>query len=136
MDHDEFIGKVQQRTDLSDRGEALDAARAVLSTLGERILSDEADDLAAQLPPELGRHLEEAEANQQFDFAEFAERVADRAEYADVEDDPERSIEAVMSVVVETVGRGEIQDVVQNLPRNEGYGELLDVEPEIDESRV
>jgi uncharacterized protein (DUF2267 family) len=37
MQHDEFIGQVQNRAKLPSRGEAEGATRATLETLGERI---------------------------------------------------------------------------------------------------
>lgn len=37
MDHDGFIGPVQNRAELASRGAALSASRATLQTLGERI---------------------------------------------------------------------------------------------------
>ena len=50
MDHDSFIGEVQNRAELASRGEALSATRATLETLGERIEEGQATNLAAQLP--------------------------------------------------------------------------------------
>jgi uncharacterized protein (DUF2267 family) len=139
MDHDTFIGKVQQRADLSNRGEADTATRATLTTLGERIEEGEADDLAAQLPVEIDRYLEEAESGQRFDFEEFAARVADRVELDSLADRPGQLAQAVMSVVADATDTGQLQDIVTHLPQDEGYGRLLDFaeeEPEIDEEEV
>lgn len=52
MQHDVFIGQVQQRAKLPSRGDAERATRAALETLGERIPSGFATNLAAQLPVE------------------------------------------------------------------------------------
>lgn len=139
MDHDTFIGKVQQRADLSDRGEADTATRATLTTLGERIEAGEADDLASQLPVEIDRYLEEAESGQRFDFEEFAARVAERVEVESLADRPGQLAQAVTSVVADAVDTGELREVVTHLPQDEGYGRLLDFaaeEPEIDEEEV
>jgi uncharacterized protein (DUF2267 family) len=139
MDHDTFMGKVQQRADLSNRGEADTATRATLTTLGERIEEGEADDLAAQLPVEIDRYLEEAESGQRFDFEEFAARVADRVELDSLADRPGQLAQAVMSVVADATDTGQLQDIVTHLPQDEGYGRLLDFaeeEPEIDEEEV
>ena len=139
MDHDTFMGKVQQRADLSNRGEADTATRATLTTLGERIEEGEADDLAAQLPVEIDRYLEEAESGQRFDFEEFAARVADRVELDSLADRPGQLAQAVMSVVADATDTGQLQDIVTPLPQDEGYGRLLDFaeeEPEIDEEEV
>lgn len=75
IDHDTFIGKVQQCAELDSRGEADSTTRAVLTTLAERIQGDEAEALAAQLPIEIDRYLEEADSGQRFDFETFAVRV-------------------------------------------------------------
>lgn len=85
MQHDEFIGLVQQRAKLSSRGEAERATRASLETLGERIPEGTAEHLAAQLPHEIGEHLRRTEVyggvgtGERFDLQEFVGRVARRA---------------------------------------------------------
>lgn len=139
MDHDSFIGKVQQRGDLANRGEADTATRATLTTLGERIEAGEANDLASQLPVEIDRYLEEADSGQRFDFEEFAARVADRVELDSLADRPGQLAQAVMSVVADATDTGEVQDLLTHLPQDEGYGRLLDFaaeKPEIDEEEV
>lgn len=84
MQHDQFIGLVQDRARLSSRGQAEGAARATLETLGERIPDDLALNVAAQLPPEIGEHLRRAAredgdgTGEPFGFDEFAHRVAER----------------------------------------------------------
>ena len=133
MDHDDFLGTVQQRADLSSRGEADTATRAVLTTLGERIQDGEANDLASQLPIEIDRHLEEADSGQQFDFEEFASRVAERVELDSLADRPGQLAQAVMSVVADATDTGQFQEVVTHLPQDEGYGRLLDFAEEMDE---
>src|SRR5690606_24477526 len=57
MQHDELIGQVQARARLSSRGAAERAVRSTLETLGERLPEGLADNLAAQLPQEIGEHL-------------------------------------------------------------------------------
>lgn len=85
MQHDEFLGHVQQRARLASRGEAARATRATLETLGERIPEGLADNLAAQLPHEIGEHLRRTEAyggagtGERFDRRDFIARVASRA---------------------------------------------------------
>ncbi|WP_227352898.1 DUF2267 domain-containing protein [Haladaptatus salinisoli] len=126
MDRDTFIDTVQQRADFSSREEATDATQAVLTTLGERITENEAEDLAAQLPAGLDDQLTEADSHaNQFSFEEFAEKVADRADADAVADDPRTASQAVSDAVQEAVGTGEFQDVISQLPENEEYGGLL-----------
>ncbi|BFO19174.1 hypothetical protein SHKM778_55620 [Streptomyces sp. KM77-8] len=60
MHHDEFIGKVQALTRLPDRGTSEQAARAVLSTLAERLPAGLTEHVAAQLPPTLAAPMREA----------------------------------------------------------------------------
>ncbi|RFS82406.1 DUF2267 domain-containing protein [Actinomadura spongiicola] len=85
MRHEEFIGKVQNRGRLSGHGEAERATRSVLETLGERIPEGLADNLAAQLPHEIGEHLRRTEiyggagSGERFGRHDFIERVAHRA---------------------------------------------------------
>lgn len=90
MRHDEMIGKVQAVAQLSDRGSAEQATRAVLWTLGERLPSGLAEHAAAQLDPELAGCLRPADGapgpdgvrgahGERFDLAVFAARVAARA---------------------------------------------------------
>jgi uncharacterized protein (DUF2267 family) len=57
MKHDEFIGQVQHRARLRSRGAAERATRVTLETLAERLVGGEANDLASQLPLEIGHHL-------------------------------------------------------------------------------
>lgn len=82
MNHDEFVGHVQHLAHLPSRGDAESIIRATFETLGERLQSESAEHLAAQLPPELGRHL----MNRHFEhltLRDFNERVAER-EHHDV----------------------------------------------------
>lgn len=57
MQHDEFVGQVQARARLDSRGAAETAIRSSLETLAERIQPTLAENLAAQLPQEIGEHL-------------------------------------------------------------------------------
>ncbi|SFO48853.1 MULTISPECIES: DUF2267 domain-containing protein [Actinomadura] len=85
MRHEEFIGQVQDRARLGGWGEAERASRATLETLGERVPEGLADNLAAQLPHEIGEHLRRTEvyggagSGERFDRHGFIERVAIRA---------------------------------------------------------
>ncbi|NRQ39660.1 DUF2267 domain-containing protein [Nonomuraea sp. NN258] len=89
MQHDQFIGQVQARAHLGRRDQAERASRATLETLGERIPDGLADNLAAQLPHEIGENLRRVEAFDQagtgehFGRQEFIHRVADRAGVAE-----------------------------------------------------
>lgn len=110
MKHDDFIGQVQARARLDSRGAAETATRATLETLGERLPEGLATNTGAQLPVEIGRHLEQ-ERTERFDLDEFWQRVADR-ETAGVEL-PQAAFHsrAVMSVVAEAVTGGQLEKI-------------------------
>jgi uncharacterized protein (DUF2267 family) len=81
MDHDEFIGQVQSRARLDSRGAAEQATRATLETLGERLSEGAAENLAAQLPHEIGEHRRRTSSGQgeQLDLGDFFARVTERS---------------------------------------------------------
>ena len=129
MKHSEFIGKAQQRMEFGERGQAVRATRAALWTLGERLQEGEATDLAAPLPVDVDFYLRESESGQQFDFDEFVERVAERADAE--ESDALFYAQAVVSLVAEVVPGGEIENVQNNLPDDyEPLFELVGVDEE------
>lgn len=134
MDHDTFIGEVQNRAELASRGAALSASRATLQTLGERIQEGEATNIAAQLSDELGRFLEErADTTESFDFQEFISRVAERDENLGNEhgiDDDDLSAAAlharsVVDVLDEAITEGQLQDLQAQLP--DDYTDLFEL---------
>ncbi len=117
MQHDEFIGQVQQRARLDSRGAAEQATRAALETLSARLAGGLPSNLAAQLPPEIGRHLErEDDRAEQFGLQDFYERVAEaQSEGVDL---PQAALHtrAVLSVLDEAVGGTKLDDVREQLP--------------------
>jgi uncharacterized protein (DUF2267 family) len=123
MDFSEFVGHLQHRLELPGEGEALRAARATLTTLGERLQAGEADDLAASLPMEIDRFLRVADSGQRFDFEEFVGRVAERGAC----DRAAAAYRAKVTValVSEVVARGELDQVRAQLP--DDYGPLFEL---------
>lgn len=114
MQYDEFIGKVQNGAAMPSRGDAERLTRTVLENLGARLQKDEANDLAAQLPQELGRHLLHAETLEKFGLNELFQRVAegegvDRAEAV-------YRTRVVIEALMQASSKGEIQDVLAQLP--------------------
>jgi len=128
MQHDEFIGEVQNRCDLASRGEAIRASRAVLTTLGERLQPGEASDLASPLPMELDFFLHDANSGQIFDYDQFVQRVSERAN-ADPAD-ANYYAQAIVDVTSETVQTSELQDVMGQLP--DDYDDLFELVGESD----
>ncbi|WP_229380147.1 DUF2267 domain-containing protein [Haloterrigena salifodinae] len=99
-----------------------------MTTLSERIQPDDAENLGAQLPDELGRFLEEVDDVERFDFDEFVNRVTEREEIG-VDDQADAAFHArvVMDVVAETVTNGEFEDIERQLSEDAGYGQLFEI---------
>lgn len=116
MQYDEFVGEVQNRARLPSRGDTVRAIQATLETLAERIDPGEADDLAAQLPPELGTFLRDVETTERFSVDDFFLRVAAK-ETADLPDAAHHA-RAVIAVLQEAVTTGEMDDIRAQLPDN------------------
>lgn len=122
VEHDEFIGHVQARLRLDSRGAAERATRATLETLGERIPEGLADNLAAQLPQEIGEHLRRTitwggqATGERFDRHEFVRRVAARSGA----DEPVAAYQArgVLEVVDEATTGGVVDKVRAALPED------------------
>lgn len=116
MTYDEFVEQVQQRGRLSSRAAAERATRVVLETVGERLAGGEPEDLAAQLPPEIGRYLLEplAGAAVPYDSQDFYELVSQR-EGVDVQI-AAHHVRAVAAVLRDAVSAGEWQDVLAQMP--------------------
>ncbi len=115
MQFDQFIGQVQHRARLAATDEAIRATRTTLQTLAERLTEGEADDLAAQLPQEIGRYLQEVENHaERFSLDDFFRRVSER-EGVELPDAVHHA-RAVISVLNEAVTQGELRDVRAQLP--------------------
>jgi uncharacterized protein (DUF2267 family) len=123
MKHDEFIKHVQSAAQFNSREEAEHATRATLEALKERIVGNEASQLAAQLPQELGQYLRgrEGENGQYFRLEEFIQRVSQKE---GVEPTAARNhARAVFAVLQQAVTPGEWADVRSNL--SEDYEDLF-----------
>lgn len=123
MKYAEFIKHVQTVAQLDSREAAEQATRATLETIAERIVGDEASQLAAQLPHELGPCLRghEGENGNPFTLQEFYQRVSRKASL-----DPVAAAvqaRAVFAVLNEAVTPGEFADVKANF--SEDYSELF-----------
>lgn len=130
MNYDEFVGQVQNRARLATGGEAVRAIHATFTTLGTRLYGQEAQNLAAQLPPELGEYLTTGD-NESFSLDEFFERVAEE-EGSDLPDAVHHA-RVVVSVLQDAVSIGEIADVRAQLPAD--YNPLFEAGAEGDLDR-
>lgn len=125
MDYSEFLGQVQHRLELDSQGEAERVTRVTLETLGERLEPGEADDLAAQLPEEIGHHLTTHEGPESFGWGGFVDRLMERGERRpDERADVVYEAQVVTALVAESVTVGELDDVVGQLP--EEFGDLFE----------
>ena len=113
MQFDEFMGQVQSRARLASTGEALEAVRATLATLSERVAGGAATNLAAELPSALGEYLKDR-APERFDLDEFFRRVSEK----EGQGLPQAVFHArvVMEVVREAVSAGSIDKIRDQLP--------------------
>lgn len=114
MTHDEFVGHVQHCAELPSRGAAEAIIRVTLETLGERLQKNAAKHLAAQLPPEIGRHLLGADHFEHLNLEEFYSRVAARENTDSVK--AAGSVSAVIQTLREAVSPGAMGKLRQQLP--------------------
>lgn len=123
MKYDEFIKHVQSVAQLNSHEEAERATTATLETIRDRIVGDEAKDLASQLPKELGEFLRgrEGENGQTFSMQEFISRVSEKEGV-----DPVNTVihvRAVFTVLQSAVDVGEFADFQANF--SDDYAELF-----------
>lgn len=109
----QFLGNVQERAQIDSKEQALNAIRATFETLSERLKGGESLDLAGQLPAMLQGSFDVGHG-ERFDLEEFCHRVANRE---GVDDEQARQhVQAVLEVTSEAVSKGEIDDVIAQLP--------------------
>jgi uncharacterized protein (DUF2267 family) len=126
MRFDEFINRVQERTRLDTREDAITITRAVLETLGERLDRKVRNGLEAQLPNELKEFLlARTEDTNRYNREEFYNRVGARADLK-FEDAKERTRQ-VLAVLRQAIAEGEVQDILESLPDEyaDVFGEQL-----------
>ncbi len=115
MQMQDFVGQVRNGARLTSREQALNATRATLETLAERLGADGSRNLAAQLPEGIGQYLHGREAiAEQFSRDEFLKRVSAREGV-----DPPVSIRharVVLDTLTQAVTPGEIRGVLDHLP--------------------
>jgi len=116
MQYDEFIGQVQHRAQLASSGEAVAATRATLETLAERLAGGATENLAAQLPQEIGLYLLGATAGSgdRFSLDDFFALVSIR-EGVDLPKSVHHA-RVVIEVLSEAVSPGEIRKICAQLP--------------------
>lgn len=126
MKFDEFIGQVQNRARLASEGEALNATKATLRVLGQRLAGGEAEDVAAQLPSQLQEYLLRDGYQESFGVQEFFRRVS-ALEKVDLPESVHHT-RAVISVLRDAISPGEFKDMMDQLP--DEYKPLFEGQPE------
>jgi uncharacterized protein (DUF2267 family) len=112
----EFYRKVRDRLGLADIEEAETATRSVLAALADRITDDEANDLASQLPTELGDFIRRRTGPpQEMDMDTFISRIQSDLDLEEWQH-AANVTRGVFSVLKEAVSEGEWRDVVSQLP--------------------
>jgi uncharacterized protein (DUF2267 family) len=116
MQTQEFLRQVQAKAHLATLGEAMQATRATLETLAERLGPEEAQHLAARLPHELQLLLIDASAllPERFSSIEFLLRVCAR-EGIDMPESTDHA-RAVIDVLTRALSSDEAIDVLDRLP--------------------
>ena len=127
MQYSEFLGQVQHRASLDSEQAAEKAERTTLETLSERLGPGEADDLGAQLPEEIGRHLSKIDDVESFSWDGFVDRLVERRDIDSRDDRADAVFEAqvVMEVVDEAVSPGELRQVRDQLSAD--FDELFEL---------
>lgn len=121
MHYDEFVAKVRDRGEYTNRAEAEQAIRAVLGLLGQRLARSEAKDLAAQMPGELQDVLLAAEPGGAFGVQGFLRRLAEQLPAT--EETARWDASAVLTTVAEAVTGGQLNQLLSVL--QSGYAELF-----------
>ncbi len=111
----EFVGQVQHGARLASMELALNATRATLVTLAERLGADDSRHLAAQLPDGIGQYLDGRDAvAEDFPPDEFLKRISAREGVETPAAD--YHARAVLGALRQAVSSGEIRTVLGHLP--------------------
>ena len=111
-----FITRVQQLGNLSDRDETERAIHATLGSLAETITGGQMGDLAPALPVELRPEIDEGRGQARpFDKGTFLDRISGQIDTVDI-DKTERQARAVLRTLYEWAPEGEVDDTLAQLP--------------------
>ncbi|MEA2231448.1 MAG: hypothetical protein QOD83_1264 [Solirubrobacteraceae bacterium] len=114
LTYTDFLAMIQRDADIG-RDAAERVARAMLTTLAQRISPGEARDIAEQLPEELRSSLRDGGGPQPFSADEFLRRVQSRAQLAP--DAVRRHVRAVFAALRQALRQDELADLASELPR-------------------
>ncbi|HUN30907.1 MAG TPA: DUF2267 domain-containing protein [Trebonia sp.] len=114
MEHDEFIGRVQQQGHLMTIDDAEWACQATLGALGEQVSEGLVDNIAVQLPPRIADHLRRTEDHERAGRENFISRVAERAGIGD--DQAAYIARAVLDTLYAATEGGLMAKITESLP--------------------
>jgi uncharacterized protein (DUF2267 family) len=122
LKYQEFVARVRERGEYDSSAEAQQVISVVVTALAERLQPDEARQLGAQLPAELGDFLSVAAGGGLREgVTEFLRKVSDGT--GATERTAEWDASAVLSTIADAVSGGELNDVLTQLPS--GYAPLF-----------
>ena len=127
MDYNTFLGEVQNRGQLSSSEDAVTATRITLETLSQRIEPGQAENLAAQLPREIGIFLTDVDTVERFEWDEFIDRIVEKGNYSpeDEQADAVHHARVVMDVVDDAVTDNAIENLRDQISSADDWNELF-----------
>lgn len=127
MDYDTFLGEVQNRGQLSSHEDAVTATRITLTTLSERIGPGEAENLAAQLPREIGIFLTDIDTVERFEWEEFIDQLVEKGSYnpEDERGDAVHHAQVVIDVVDNAVTGSTIENLRDQISSDGDWNDLF-----------
>lgn len=130
IEMENFLDTVRQRSNIESTDAASDATNATLQTLGDRLTTGEAKDIALYLPEEFEAPLVESGESEAVGYSldEFVQQVAQREDIESAE--ARRHAHAVSSTVAETVSDRELDAAKKQLP--DPFGAIFDPPTEHD----
>jgi len=112
----DFLSIVRDRARLRNEEEAERVTNIVLEIFGEHLSVAEAQDIADQLPPGIGKYILEGNKAESFGLDEFLARISEREGVS--KETAELHARAVLSVMVEQLTKLELEDVLLELPND------------------
>lgn len=127
MTETDIVESVYRSNEFASRERAEAVTRSTLRNLGRNVTVGEARDIAERLPPDLSAELTDIERTQAepVEYDEFLEQVREEADVP--EETIERSVQRVMVVLEDRIGKAELENAQAQLPPS--YDPLFAVEP-------
>ena len=125
MQYSELITQIKSAAQIDEQAKAEKALEATFKTLSERIIGDEASNLADQLPEEAATHLRgrEGKNGTHFELEEFYQKVG-KIEGVDPQT-AATHVKGVFEVLAAAVSPGEMAKIQNDL--SDDYAELFAV---------